>query len=495
MKQKIVFLLLLTAVLFTACDSFNDPAIPSINDCSFTVSNKEGIPLSNVWIKTYYTDKKPNFVVDSTCTSVLGKASIKSLEPRTYTLKAFNYNGVELGTSEMTVGKDNSQNIVNWTLDVFVENYAFTVTLIDNKQKPVVGRRVALLTSDVNPVLIKESLSNAEGKVVFANTVVGTYNVYVYDDNNSAIYTQTLSTIGAGKANKENFILRKIYHNADIVITGFMHDPKGSDSPLTNAVSGDGFVHPGQYEYVQLMALKDIDFTKTPYSVIFTNTGTPSQYGWADGIYNPTSKNVYQINLETGSVKKGQYFYAGGSSRMICSYYKLLGSPQLDKSIFWGVDYCAVPGGNNNGAAKAGSGLLGNGTGTSQATVTKANPDGIAVFKGINVTEKTVPMDAIFFGTKVTFTAYLIPDNDVYNKQNPTTDEAQGLFGQGTNTYLFPVGATDVGTFIKLGGKVTPTEWLLPRTGAVIVFNLMSLPGASVADIENTTDCTVFVDK
>ena len=151
MKQTIVFLLLFTAVLFTACDSFKDPAIPAINDCSFTVTNKDGIPLPNVWIKTYYTDKKTNFVVDSTCTSVLGKGMIKSLEPRTYTLKALNASGVELGTSEITVGKDNAQNVVNWTLDVFVENYTFTVTLIDNKQKPVVGRKVALLTSDDQP--------------------------------------------------------------------------------------------------------------------------------------------------------------------------------------------------------------------------------------------------------------------------------------------------------------------------------------------------------
>lgn len=495
MKKCIVFIFLIATILFAACDSFDDPAIPEINDCSFTLTNMDGIPLSNVWGKVYYTNQKPGFVVDSTYTSVLGKASIKSLEPREYALKAFKASGEELGTTNITVGKDNALNLIDWKLDVFVENYSFTVTLIDNKQKPIVGRKVSLLTTDTNPVLIKESTSNDQGKVVFANTVVGTYNVYVYDDNNLAVFTQSVSTVSAGQSNSQTFIIQKIYHNAEIVITGFMNDPRGSDSPLTGAISGDGYVHPGQYEYAQLMALKDINFSENNYSVVFTNTGTPSAYGWADGIYDAASKKVYQINLTTGSVKKGQYFYVGSHARMICSYYKLIGSPQLDQSVFWGVDYCAVPGGNNNGAAKAGSGLLGNGTGKTQASVVKSTPDGIAVFRGVNVTENSIPMDAIFFGTAVSFKAYQIPENDVYSRVNSDTGEPQTMFGEGTNTYLFPVGAQDVGEFIKLGGKVTPTEWILPRSGVAFTFNMLDLPGASVADIENSTDCTVFIDK
>lgn len=495
MKKYIVYTLFIAAILFTACDSFDDPAIPEINDCSFSLSNLDGIPLSSVWVKVYYTDQKPDFVIDSTFTSVLGKASIKSLEPREYTIKAFKTSGEELGTTEITIGKDNDQNIVEWSIDVYVENYTFTVTLADNKQKPVVGRKVELLTSDANPVLIKEGVSDSQGKVVFSKTVAGTYNVYVYDDNNIAIFAQSVSSVGAGQNNSQAFVIQRIYHNAEIVITGFLNDPRGSDSPVTGAISGDGFVHPGQYEYVQLMALKDINFSDNNYSVVFTNTTTPTEYGWADGIYDAASKKVYQMNLTTGSVKKGQYFYVGSHARMICSYYKLIGSPQLDPSVFWGVDYAAVPGGNNNGAAKAGSGLLGNGSGKTQASVTKSAPDGIAIFRGVNVTENSIPMDAIFFGTQTAFQAYQIPDNDVYSRTNSDTDEPQPKFGEGTNTYLFPVGAQDVGEFIKLGGKVTPTEWLLPRSGVAFTFNMLDLPGASVADIENSTDCTIFIDK
>lgn len=495
MNRKIIIVFFMAAVLLTACDSFKDPLLPEINDFSLSLINNEGVPISNTWVKVYYTDQKPDFVVDSTLTSVFGKGNIKSLEPRTYTLKAFDATGKELGVKEIIVGKDNLLNVFEWSLNLFVENYSFTVSLIDNKQKPVVGRKVALLTSDTNPVLIKESLSNSEGKVTFSNTVVGTYNVYVYDEANSSVFTQTVKSIGAGLGNSQTFIIKRIFHNTDIVITGFLSDPKGSDSPVTGTKSGDGFVHPGQYEYVQLMALKDINFALESYSLVFTNTTAPSAYGWADGVYNPTSKKVYQMNVINGSVKKGQYFYVGGSSRMICSYYLLAGSPQLDASKFWGVDYSAAPGGNNNGAAKAGSGLLGNGTGTSQSTVTKAAPDGIAVFKGTLVTENSVPMDAIFFGSSVTFVQYQMPDNDVYSRVDPATDAPQALFGQGTNTYLFPVPATDIGMFIKLGGQVTPTEWLVPRSGTPFLFNMKDYPGASVADIENSADCTVFVNK
>lgn len=493
MKQTYVFILFIAAVCFAACDKFEDPAYPEINDCSFLVVNNENVPLSGVWLKVYYSDRKSGFVVDSVYTSVLGKGSIKSLEPRDYMIKAFNTAGEELGAKEITIQKDNSLNTFEWSLDVYVEHYDFTVILADNRENPIVGRKVAIYTTDLNPVLIKEGESDAQGKVVFAKTVVGSYNVYVYDEENTSVFKQTVSSVGADQPNTEKFTIRRIFHNTAIVITGFVNDPRGSDSPKTGAVSGDGFVHPGQYEYAQLLALKDIDFSVENYSVVFTNTGTPTTYGWADGVYTSTSKKVYQINLTSGSVSKGQYFYVGGNSRMICSYYLLSGSQQLGPDKFWGVDYAITPGGNGNGAPKDGGGLLGNGSGKSQLTVTKSYPDGIAVFKGTQVDENTVPADAIFFGTSVTYQAYQVPDNDVYSRTGLTAE--QPLFGQGTNTFLFPVAAQDVGVFIKLGGQVTPTEWLVPRSGTAFVFNMKDLPGASVADIENAADCTLFVDK
>ena len=46
MKQTCFFILFIAAVFLTACDDFEDPAYPEINDCSFSVMNNENVPLS-----------------------------------------------------------------------------------------------------------------------------------------------------------------------------------------------------------------------------------------------------------------------------------------------------------------------------------------------------------------------------------------------------------------------------------------------------------------
>ena len=60
----------------------------------------------------------------------------------------------------------------------------------------------------------------------------------------------------------------------ELLISGFQSDPKGGD---------------GGYEYVQMLATKDIDFTVTPYSIVFcanagtNSSATPLDAGWATG--------------------------------------------------------------------------------------------------------------------------------------------------------------------------------------------------------------------
>ncbi|WP_321995526.1 Ig-like domain-containing protein [Draconibacterium orientale] len=495
MKRIIYVVLFSLALVYVACENVEEPKIPKINDCTISLLNNEGIPISNVWAKLYYTDIKPGFCVDSTYTSVLGGGFFMSLEPREYELKAFSESGEELGSGIIVIEDSVQVNEVELMLDVYVENYDFSISVVDNRDNPIEGRKVALYTSEANPEYVKEGVTDAAGSIVFVNTVVGTYNVYLYDDENTVVFEERESVVEAGGENMEAFVVSKIYHNTKIVITGIMHDPKGSDSKDAGTTSGDGYVHDGEYEYVQLMALADIDFAQEPYAVVFTNSGAPTEYGWADGVYNIDNKKVYQMNLETGSVKKGQYFYVGGSSRRIASYYKLVGSQQLSEDVFWGVNYANEPGGNGNGAPKNGSGLLGNGSGKTVSTIVKSSPDGIAIFEGTSVDENTIPADAVFYGTEVTYMNYQLPNNDIYSRENEETGEAQPMFGQGTNTFLFPVGAQDQGDFIKLGGKVTPTQWLVPRSGTRLRFNLSERPGASVSDIENAEDCTVFVDK
>ncbi len=495
MKRIIYVMLLSLSLVYVGCEDLEEPKIPKINDCTLSLNNGEGIPLSNVWAKLYFTNIKAGFCVDSTFTSVLGEGSFRSLAPREYLLKIYSEAGEELATETIVIEDSVQVNEIDLVLDVHVENYELSISVIDNRDNPIEGRKVALYTSDVNPVFVKEGLTDANGRVIFKGTVVGTYNVYLYDDDNTLVYKERESIVGADNSNQEDFVVRKIYHDTKIVITGFMHDPKGYDSKDAGFATSDGYTLDGEFEYVQLMALTDIDFAKEPYAVVFTNTSKPTEYGWADGLYNTANKKVFQINLETGSVKKGQYFYVGGSSRRIASYYKLAGSMQLSEDVFWGINYANQRGGNGNGAPKKGSGLLGNGSGKTVSTVKKKAPDGIAVFKGTSVDENTIPADAIFYGSEITYVNYQLPNNDIYSRENEDTGEAQPMLGQGTNTFLFPVGAQDQGDFIKLGGKVTPTQWLVPRSGVRLRFNINERPGASVSDIENAEFCTVFVDN
>ncbi|HZH36620.1 MAG TPA: DUF5689 domain-containing protein, partial [Flavisolibacter sp.] len=89
---------------------------------------------------------------------------------------------------------------------------------------------------------------------------------------------------------------------ASIIITGYLVDPPGTDA---------------NYEYIQLMATKNIDFAVTPFSVVTTNnaganipTGFPAE-GWATG-----SQRTYKFNLNSGTVQKGQYFYVGANKNI-----------------------------------------------------------------------------------------------------------------------------------------------------------------------------------
>jgi hypothetical protein len=79
-----------------------------------------------------------------------------------------------------------------------------------------------------------------------------------------------------------------------IIISGFISDVNGGD---------------GNYEYVQCIATRDINFATTPYSMVFTNnanasvpTGYPAS-GWATG-----NMRTYKMNLTSGTVTKGSFF-------------------------------------------------------------------------------------------------------------------------------------------------------------------------------------------
>jgi len=245
---------------------------------------------------------------------------------------------------------------------------------------------------------------------------------------------------------------------AAIVVTGYLIDPTGSDA---------------NYEYIQLLATKNIDFAATPYSLVTTNnaganvpTGFPTD-GWAMG-----GTRTYKFNLATGTVLKGQYFYVGANKNIWGA-----GSTDISTSRWFSKMYSTVSGDDF-------------GSSTTNLLANSGNAAGIAIFDKTAVDVSTVPIDVIFYGgSGSVYTAgppekgYRITDTDYYDKVNPSTLADQPYFNMGSNTgkLSFPP-ATN---FVQLGGtyNITSGRWTAARTLNPIVMNA----SATVALIEGAT--------
>src|SRR5687768_4529235 len=81
---------------------------------------------------------------------------------------------------------------------------------------------------------------------------------------------------------------------AQLLISEYLANPSGTDSP---------------FEFVELIATENIDFSLTPYSVVFGNNGTATANGWIQG-----ADVTYGFNITAGSVSPGDVVYVGGSS-------------------------------------------------------------------------------------------------------------------------------------------------------------------------------------
>ncbi|HMJ91073.1 MAG TPA: PEP-CTERM sorting domain-containing protein [Candidatus Acidoferrum sp.] len=168
---------------------------------------------------------------------------------------------------------------------------------------------------------------------------------------------------------------------AQLFISEFFANPSGgTDSPL---------------EWVELIATEDINFSVTPFSVVFADNGSTrfGTNGWTTG-----GNVTYGFDIIAGTVARGDVVYVGGSG-MAPNGIRL-------RTIDTGTTA-----GDGFGTAATG-GVLGNGGGVS---------DGLAVFNTAigNVTSSLQPVDAIFFGNNPTgavfLTAYQLPQNDVYS--------------------------------------------------------------------------------
>ncbi len=226
---------------------------------------------------------------------------------------------------------------------------------------------------------------------------------------------------------------------AGLIITGYLVDPPGTDS---------------NYEYIQLMATKDINFATNNFSVVTTNnagastpTGFPEN-GWATG-----GMRTYKINITSGSVTRGQQIYVGAIK-------KIWGSASTDiSSAFWVTKMYNNVGGDGFGTATAN--LLAN----------SGNAGGIAVFDLTNVTADTIPVDVIMYGGGGSvYTAgppakgYKITNTDYYDVKNPITQVLQPYFNMGSNTTKLGFPAATF--FTKLGGTYNTLtgRWTAART-------------------------------
>ncbi len=203
-----------------------------------------------------------------------------------------------------------------------------------------------------------------------------------------------------------------------LLISEFLADPIGTDSP---------------FEFVELIATKNIDFSVTPYTVIFVNNGTATANGWVQG-----GATTYAFQISTGTVSLGDIVYVGGSSM------------QPTTNILRAIDTGTSGGDGGIGNGNAG-GVLGNGGN---------NADAVGVFDlpVASLTSSTVPIDAIFFGTAIGNAVvsggtegYQLPENDHYSGGklqsnsfligNPLVDlmhKATGVYNVTTNTFSTP---------------------------------------------------------
>ncbi|MXV16472.1 DUF5689 domain-containing protein [Hufsiella ginkgonis] len=242
-----------------------------------------------------------------------------------------------------------------------------------------------------------------------------------------------------------------------IIITGFMSDVKGGD---------------GNYEYIQFRATRAINFAAEPFSVVTTNnagTNPAPATGWAIG-----GVRSYKLDLTSGSVVKGEFFYVGGSRKLIngATSTTSMASSKWIRSF----DYSTIDG---DGFGTKTSGLLAN----------SGNASGIAVFKGTAVNVSSVPVDVVFIGTGGgLFSAgppaagYRVTSTDVYDAVEPVTGVDQPFYRQGTNTAAFIYLTADLGYFNQLGGTYDTVlgKWTKIRTQV----GLLLTTSSPVSDIE-----------
>jgi len=241
-----------------------------------------------------------------------------------------------------------------------------------------------------------------------------------------------------------------------LLISEFMADPTGTDN---------------SNEWVELIATRAIDFSVTPFSVVFANNGTATVNGWKAG-----AALTYGFNINTGTVQLGDVVYVGGS---------LMGPSGTKLRVISTGTVAGDAFGNANS-----TGILGNGG---------ASADAVAVFNvaAASITTSTAPVDAIFFGTGL---GSAVVSAGAAGYTLPTNDKYSGGFLQSTS-YFIPSSPTQGKSFLatgtynyQTGVYTTPRTWTVDptaftnATSSVSLVNSVSYTwsnGATTQDLSN----------
>jgi len=269
-------------------------------------------------------------------------------------------------------------------------------------------------------------------------------------------------------------VLSSVIEVAPFVISGFCNDPNGSD---------------GNYEYIQLLATRNIDFSVEKFSVITCNNAgasTPTGFptvGWATG-----GLRSYKIELTSGTVTKGSYFYVGGTAK------RINGANSTDiSSANWISPFTY----STTNSPKFSPSLTTVGTLTSNLIGNSGNAGGVALFTGTDITAATAPFDAIFLSNggsiydPITQSGYRVPNSDFYDKKDPISLVDQPFFKQGSNTLFIAYPSINenapslVAYFAQLGGQYNPAlgRWVSARA----LVNIKMTGTTQLTEIESAT--------
>src|SRR3989338_3043278 len=241
--------------------------------------------------------------------------------------------------------------------------------------------------------------------------------------------------------------------NPGLVISELLANPPSTDN---------------SFEWVELVATQPIDFSVTPYSVVVCNNGTATANGWVSG-----GSLSYGFSITTGTVNTGDVVYVGGSTML----------PTGTKLRV--IDVVTTPG---DGFGNAAAGVIGNGGG---------NADGVAIFDMAigSLTNSSVPVDALFFGTGIGSAlvnagadGYQLPVNDHYagGKLQTTSFFADD---PGSNVTIKGTGFYNSATNQWFGQRAWSTQTVVNDNLTAITLGTVDPPGsAAISGITQTVN-------